>query len=220
MNKLELLYKNRFLVGNHIILRQPTMGEIYNYGQERYFSLVASLCSGFEDFKWQISDGMDTDGLDSFDTFGMLCAGLSMEETRILFGECPLSEMKFAINRDTHERTLVAVKDMTFYTMSKHEYLQMVELLKEMHCFNAPAKHRPFWRWKKLDIGNAIKRMVKYEYTYDEFVNMPVCVWLSACQSVDALPAYKEVMEEMTGKRKLLTDETMQKIEDLYDKIR
>lgn len=219
MNKLELLYKNKFPVGNNIFLRQPTLREIIDYGEERYFFLVASLCSSLENFKWQISGDVDTDGIDSFDAFGIMCAGLSLEETRILFGECPLSEMKFALNRDTHERTLVAVKGMTFYTMSKREYFQMVEILKEMHCLNAPARHRFFWRRKRLDIGNALKRMVKCECTYDEFIDMPVCVWLSACDQVNALPAYREVMEEMAGKRKLLTDETAHKIGDIYDKI-
>ena len=55
----------------NITVKQPTIGQIADFGEKRYFSAVHTLCAVGADLKWQLNDylGMDYTKIDDYDLF-------------------------------------------------------------------------------------------------------------------------------------------------------
>lgn len=70
-------------ITDKIIVTQPTIDQIIEFGEKRYFSAVHTLTGVGADFKWQLWDYFDTDytTIDDFDLFKkMICRLLSSKK--------------------------------------------------------------------------------------------------------------------------------------------
>lgn len=70
-------------ITDKIIVTQPTIDQIIEFGEKRYFSTVHTLTGVGADFKWQLWDYFDTDytTIDDFDLFKkMICRLLSSKK--------------------------------------------------------------------------------------------------------------------------------------------
>lgn len=70
-------------ITDKIIVTQPTIDQIINFGEKRYFSAVHTLTAVGADFKWQLWDyfNIDYTTIDDFDLFKkMICGVLSSKK--------------------------------------------------------------------------------------------------------------------------------------------
>ena len=75
-------------INNKISIHQPTLREIALFGEEDYFSLVNLLTATPFDLIAQLDDiGIDFTEISCFDLFCIIASSLSVEKTKILFGD-------------------------------------------------------------------------------------------------------------------------------------
>ena len=70
-------------ITDKIIVMQPTIGQIVDFGEKRYFQAVHSLTGVGADFKWQLWDyyGIDYTTIDDFELFKkMICHSLASKK--------------------------------------------------------------------------------------------------------------------------------------------
>lgn len=72
-------------ITDKIVVTQPTIDQIIEFGEKRYFSTVHTLTGVGADFKWQLWDYFDTDytTIDDFDLFKKMICGLLSSKKRI-----------------------------------------------------------------------------------------------------------------------------------------
>jgi hypothetical protein len=72
-------------ITDKIFVTQPTIDQIIEFGEKRYFSSVHTLTSVGADFKWQLWDYFNTDytKIDDFDLFKKMICGLLSSKKKI-----------------------------------------------------------------------------------------------------------------------------------------
>jgi len=72
-------------ITDKIVVTQPTIDQIIEFGEKRYFSAVHTLTGVGADFKWQLWDYFDTDytTIDDFDLFKKMICGLLSSKKKV-----------------------------------------------------------------------------------------------------------------------------------------
>ena len=71
MDKLQLLRGNDYVITKYLKTHQPTLDEIYKYGEQEYYSMVSTLSAIPSDMKSLLDDmGADYTKISEFDLFG------------------------------------------------------------------------------------------------------------------------------------------------------
>ena len=93
-------------ITDKIVVTQPTIDQIIEFGEKRYFSAVHTLTGVGADFKWQLLDyfGIDYTTIDDFDLFKKMICGLLSSKKKIykLLKENP-EQYEEHINKMTEE---------------------------------------------------------------------------------------------------------------------
>ena len=62
IDELKIYRGNDIRINDKIIVTQPTIDEIIEFGEKRYFQTVYTLTGVGADFKWQLWDYFDSEG--------------------------------------------------------------------------------------------------------------------------------------------------------------
>ena len=94
------MYRGDPLVINDLIqVRQPTLGEIADFGEEHYFQMLSAICGSPSDFMVALDDmGIRYEEITDFQLFLMLTRNLTPDDTRILLGDLDLSAYEPQLN--------------------------------------------------------------------------------------------------------------------------
>lgn len=94
-DELQLYFGRDFTVTDTITIHQPTIGEIVDWGEMRYYSMVSTLCAIPSDMKSLLADmGIDYEEISDFQLFCLLSRNFPQEDTSILFGSLDFSAMQ------------------------------------------------------------------------------------------------------------------------------
>ena len=150
-------------INDHITIRQPSLGEIAEYGESAYYGMVYSLCSVGADLKWQLDDmGVDYTQIEDFDLFSqVLSRGYDVNKTKILFGETlDFTKMQLKFNKKLEENVLIQVfENGTYIQIDRYVYTAIVDVLRKMHRLK---------RNNELP-GNEATRQILIEDARDEY---------------------------------------------------
>lgn len=191
VDELQLYFGENYIINDYINIHQPTIGEVVDYGEAQYFSMVHTLTAISSDMKSQLWDlGLDWTEVEDFDLFIMLVQTLTPDRTFILFGDLDFSKLKPFRNSENGDIVL-ADKD-TGVVIDKMIYLRIMSYLRKLHNITPKvekaankmtkkvlieedrqkilyAKEKPFKSYL-LPLISAIK--VKQGYTKDYVKNM------------------------------------------------
>lgn len=124
-------------INDFVTIRQPTLGEICNYGERRYYSMIHTLCSVGSDLKWQLDDiGVDYTKISDYELFySVLARRYSKSDTKILFGDIiDFSKMEVMFNEELKENVLVQFFDNGYFLqIDKYVYTSIVDILRKIH---------------------------------------------------------------------------------------
>ena len=71
-------------INKDITIHHPTLGEVLDYGEEKYFGLVSTICAVPQDCKYPLFEmGIDYETISEFDFFSMVAGGI--EDTGVDF---------------------------------------------------------------------------------------------------------------------------------------
>lgn len=160
-------YINSDSVTSQIIkISQPTLGQICDFGERRYLSMVHTLCYVGADLKWQLDDmGIDYTQISDFELFySILSRTYPVEYTSILFGNVlDFSKMKVLHNSESDEDIMIQIVDKDkCIIIDKLIYRKIVGVLRRMH------------NMKRNDEipGNEATRLVLIEDAKEEYENL------------------------------------------------
>ena len=138
VDDLKLYIGDDFVINNYIKIFQPTIRQIAEFGEKDFFSVVYTITAIPSDMKSQLWDaGFDWMEVDDFELFMMLAPTLTIDKTRILFGDIDFT--RFGIFPHPYAEGEVALihKD-TRVIIDKMVYLQIVSYLRK--AFNITPK--------------------------------------------------------------------------------
>lgn len=132
VDSLFIYFGDDYVINDHIKIHQPTIGEVADYGEAQYFSMVHSLCAIPSDMKAILWDmGIDWCELDDFSLFQMLSQTLTPDKTGILFGDLDFSKMRPFKNKQNDE--IVLADKETGIIIDKLIYIRIVTYLRKLH---------------------------------------------------------------------------------------
>lgn len=129
---LFLYFGDDYEINDYIKIHQPVIGEVADYGEAPYFSMVHSLTAIPSDMKSVLWDmGLDWNDMEPFDLFMMLSQNLTPDKTGILFGDLDFSKMKPFRNKQNDE--IVLADKETGIVIDKLIYTRIVNYLRKLH---------------------------------------------------------------------------------------
>jgi hypothetical protein len=126
-------------IADYITIHQPSLEEIYEYGERDYFSMIHSLTAVGADLKWQLDDlGIDYTEITDFELFyKILVPNYPRSRTEIIFGELDFTKFKLKINPENGEVCMylymMDLDGLKPVVIDEFTYLLIIENLRKMH---------------------------------------------------------------------------------------
>lgn len=132
-DELQIYRGNDYFVKKGIVIHQVTLGEISDYGEREYWSMIRSLTSVGADMKFQLYDiGIDYTTIGDFELFyNVLCRVFTKEQTSIVFGDLDFEKFKIYTNKD-NGNIIMYDEDADIY-IDEFTYMVMIDALRKMH---------------------------------------------------------------------------------------
>lgn len=132
VDDLQLYFGDDYIVNDNIKLTQPTIGQIVDYGEASYFSMVHTFCAIPSDMKSQLWDlGLDWCEVEDFELFMMLVQTFTPDKTSILFGDLDFSKLRPFRNNQNGD--IVLADKETGIIVDKMIYLRIMAYLRKLH---------------------------------------------------------------------------------------
>ena len=132
IDESQIYFGADYQVTDKILIHQPTVHEIVEFGEKRYYSGITMLTAIPSDMKYQLEDlGFNYMQVENYDLFLLLSRGLTPEATELNFGDLDFSQMILA--KDEENEQPVLVNPDLGIKIDKSVYLRMVEYLRKMH---------------------------------------------------------------------------------------
>ena len=92
-DELQMFFGDDYKVSDYITIHQPTVGEIMEFGERRYYSMLTQLCAIPSDMKSTLWDVLEVDWnkMSDFELFAFNCHSLRPQDTSIILGDLDLS---------------------------------------------------------------------------------------------------------------------------------
>ena len=132
IDQLQLYFGDPYVINEKITIRQPTIGQIVEYGERKYYQVVHTICCIPSDMKSQLFDmGIDYEKLEDFELFTMLAPTLPKESTFILFGDIDFTKLKPF--RNPQNGLIVLADRETGVVIDQLIYERIVNYLRGVH---------------------------------------------------------------------------------------
>lgn len=134
VDELKLYFGDDIKIANGVVLKSPTIGQIIDYGEFSYFSVLQTLCATPSSMKVQLDDiKLDWMKVTDFQLFVLLCQSLKSEQTSLVLGNLDLSTLK-PYSMDNDEEVILSNEDHTII-INEVIYNILVTYLRKMHGF-------------------------------------------------------------------------------------
>lgn len=161
------LYRGRDGVIGNVSFHSPTLGDICDYGESKFFSLTGLICSTPYDFMVELDEkGIRYEDVDEYDFFiTSIFSALSTQDIQIIFPNVFPDRMELFQKDDTNES--VRVDPETGVMIDGKTYLQIVSLLRKMCGFKYDIKYAgdEYTRQKMIEFARIKKKRAKNKTT-------------------------------------------------------
>lgn len=133
VDSLFLYFGDDYVINDKIKLSQPTIGQIVDYGEAQYFSMVHTLTAIPSDVKSMLWDQMELDWtqVEDFDLFVMLSQTMTPDKTGIIFGDLNFSKLRPYRSKINDEIVLADIE--TGVKIDKLIYMRIMTFLRKLH---------------------------------------------------------------------------------------
>ena len=112
-DELKMYFGEDYWVTDKIKITQPTLGDIIDFGDVKFYSIVSTLCANTTSFRlqlWDMKPRIDWTKISDFELFTWLIRGFTTEDTCLLFGNLNLSWFKpYWKNRKDENESIILV---------------------------------------------------------------------------------------------------------------
>lgn len=208
-DELQIYRGKDFFVKEGIVIHQPTLDEICNYGERQYWSMVYTLTSVGADMKFQLFDmGIDYTTISDFQLFyGLLSRSFSKEQTAILMGDLDFSRLQIFQKKDSED--IVMYDRETNIEIDEYTYLVIADVLRSIHGLKRndqlPANEatkqiliedarEDYLRNKNREYHSQLKNMVSamincdgFKYNHNEVWNMKINAFIDSVRRISKM---------------------------------
>ena len=215
MTNHEKLFKGEeFKLNDHITIKHPTVGEVMEYGEQKYFSLVRAFTVTPSDMKSALFDnGFDWEEVEEIESFAYTIRGFRPVDTSILFGEnINFSDFIICINNQNQEKALVEVENNkpknNGCIIDSYTQMKISDYLRDMHSWTKNteragnegtkqilidderesimmAQRKPF-QSALLPMLFAGVNSADFKYDYESVKNLPIFLFLGSIKQIGA----------------------------------
>ena len=131
MATLNLLYKQKYAINEHIKIQIPTVGEVLD-NEDDYYTMVTMLTAMPVDMMVQLDDiGVDFTAVNEYELFLILFNALKDKDTSLIFGELDLKPFRSAVNPQNN--TIVLRDKETGVVIDRGIQGQIASVLRKIH---------------------------------------------------------------------------------------
>lgn len=178
-NEAQMYFGYPYIVNEHIAIKLPTVGDIIEYDDVKYYSMIYTMCSIPSDMKSVLFDiGIDYEEISDFDFFRLIGAGFSDEELGIILydpvTEEPLDLSSFGsyLNNDTGKVCLYNIE--TEQTIDELAYIKMIGYLRKAHNIKPKVEKAANKTTKKILIDLDREDRAKQKDNKNKSILMPM----------------------------------------------
>jgi hypothetical protein len=134
VDSLFLYFGDDYVINDKIKLSQPTIGQVVDYGEAQYFSMIHTLTAIPSDVKsilWDQMDKLDWTQVEDFELFMMFSQSMTPDKTGIIFGDLDFSKMRPFRNNQNGE--VVLADKESGVIIDKLIYARMMSFLRKLH---------------------------------------------------------------------------------------
>ena len=194
VDELALYFGKPYVVNDYITITIPKIGEVVEFGERQYYSMVQTISAIPSEMKSQLWDiGLDWTQITDFQLFMMLAPTLPQNQTSILFGDLNLQAMRPFENKENetvflcNPETGAIIDELAFgkihsYLCAAHNLTKKVEKAaneftkkfmidedRKKILHNAKQPHKSFLK----PLISSVK--CRMGYTLDYVKNMGLC---------------------------------------------
>lgn len=131
-DELKIYRGDDYIINEHIHIRQPTLGEICDWSEQKYFSLVHSLAATPTDLKYELSLlDIDWNKISDYEVFLKRYKTFTKDFTEILLGDLDISTFNLYLNKQNNETVLYDFKTDTI--IDRNIYELIVQYIRKSH---------------------------------------------------------------------------------------
>jgi len=137
---LKMYFGDDYEVAPNIYIHQPSINDIIEYGEARFWSLVTILCGNPTTFRLQLwNSGVDWNKISDFELFASFVVGLEQDRTKIFFGDLDFTKMRPITNRD--EKLVLIYMPNPEIQIDEDIYTRLVGYLRIMVNYYPKVEH-------------------------------------------------------------------------------
>lgn len=132
-DELKIYRGTDYKIKDGIIIHQPTLGEICDYGEREYFSMIHNIVATPNDMMWQLDDiGIDFTKITEWQLFySLLHKTLDKNKTSLIFGD--LDFTKFELLMDTETEDIFLYDEENDIKFDEYTYIVTTDAIRRMH---------------------------------------------------------------------------------------
>lgn len=132
IDELQIYLGRDYQLTDKIIVHHPTITEVAEFGEQRYYSAVFMLTAIPSDMKFQLEDlGYNYMEVQDYDLFLYITRSLSSDKTSLLLGDLDLSKMQITMDESINEIVLVDLDSGA--RIDRYVWLRLREFLRTIH---------------------------------------------------------------------------------------
>lgn len=156
-DEMDLYFCREVPLNEKIVFHQPKIGQIVDFGEQRYFSVAKTLVTIPSDLKPELQDmGIDYEEVSDFDLFCMLTAKLRPEDTHLLLGDLDFRKFKLCVDSSNDEKVLYDESTGTIIDRRIHMFIS--KYVCKLHGFKPKVEHAANKYTKKVLIEDDRQR--------------------------------------------------------------
>lgn len=207
-DELKIYRGEDYVISKHIIIHQPSLSEICDYGEQEYYSMIYQLTATPQSMKVQLWDmGIDYTEITAFELFyGILYKLYSQEKTSILFGNLDFTKFQVMQRKDDKSIFLYQMIDNQSVIIDQFIYNKIMDYLRKVHSIKKDEKmpanqttkmlliedqREDYERIKSLEYHSQLKNMISamvncegFKYNHSEVWNMKINAFMDSVKRI------------------------------------
>lgn len=141
-DELKIYRGKDFIISNHITIKQPTLDEIADYGEQDYYSMIYQLTATPQSMKVQLWDmGIDYTTITPFELFFSILYKLyPPKKTSIIFGDLDFTKFQVMQRKDNESILLYQEIDNEPVIIDEFTYNIIMDYIRQMHVIQKDEK--------------------------------------------------------------------------------
>ena len=141
INKTLVLRGDPIVIDEHITLYQPSVNDIVEFGEEKFFGVFWGMCSSAYDRPSFFADlGVDFMTVSDWQYFLSVAKSMNKESTKLIFGDLDFTDFEIQKRVTDDKQEFVLVRQSDGFIFDEAEYQKVIPYVREMVNFHHTGK--------------------------------------------------------------------------------